>query len=135
MKRIHNSQFKTHNLIMLLSLLVVMTVAACAAVSQSPQEELATPPPTATPQPAQAEATPESGAANTITLMSHDSFDASPEVIAAFEQANNVKIEFLRSGDAGAALNQAILAKANPLADVFFGVDNTFFCRAIDGGI
>ena len=43
--------------------------------------------------------------------MSHDSFDASPEVIAIFEQANNVKIEFLRAGDAGAALNQAILAK------------------------
>jgi thiamine transport system substrate-binding protein len=67
--------------------------------------------------------------------MSHDSFDAGEEVITAFEEANNVKIEFLRSGDAGAALNQAILSKENPLADVFFGVDNTFLSRAVESGI
>jgi thiamine transport system substrate-binding protein len=119
-----------HNVIILLSLLGAIAITGCAATSQSAQAE-----PTVTPQPAQAEAAPESGEINTITLMSHDSFDASPEVIAAFEQANNVKIEFLRSGDAGAALNQAILSKTTPLADVFFGVDNTFFSRAIDAGI
>ncbi|MCB0153646.1 MAG: thiamine ABC transporter substrate-binding protein, partial [Anaerolineae bacterium] len=39
------------------------------------------------------------------------------------------------SGDAGAALNQAILSKNNPLADVFFGVDNTFLSRALNEGI
>ena len=71
----------------------------------------------------------------TITLMSHDSFNASEDVIAGFEKDNNVKIEFLKAGDAGAVLNQAILSKENPLADVFFGVDNTFFSRAIDAGI
>ena len=56
----------------------------------------------------------------TIILMSHDSFNASEDVIAAFETANNIKIEFLRAGDTGSALNQAILSKENPLADVFF---------------
>jgi len=39
------------------------------------------------------------------------------------------------SSDAGSALNQAILSKENPLADVFFGVDNSFFSRAIEAGI
>lgn len=124
-------------IIILSFLLSLSLVTACAAASQSGQAG----PPSATSQPAttepaQAESTsPPPAGTNTITLMSHDSFDASPEVIAAFEQANNVKIEFLRSGDAGAALNQAILSKANPLADVFFGVDNTFFSRAIEAGI
>jgi thiamine transport system substrate-binding protein len=70
-----------------------------------------------------------------IILMSHDSFNASEQIITAFEEANQVKIEFLRAGDAGAALNQAILSKENPLADVFFGIDNTFFSRAIEAGI
>ncbi len=70
-----------------------------------------------------------------ITLMSHDSFAASEEVIAEFETANNAKVELLLSGDAGAALNQAILSKNNPLADVFFGVDNTFMSRALEAGI
>jgi len=33
------------------------------------------------------------------------------------------------------ALNKAILSKNNPLADVFYGVDNTFLSRALDEGI
>jgi thiamine transport system substrate-binding protein len=139
-------QFIIHNLLFLLLLLTLIT-PACAPANQSTQMEPATVPATSPPalteaeippstsEPAQAEPADSPDGANTITLMSHDSFDATPEIIAAFEQANNVKIEFLRSGDAGAALNQAILSKANPLADVFFGVDNTFFSRAIDSGI
>ena len=67
--------------------------------------------------------------------MTHDSFAASASVIAAFEKANNVKVVFLKSGDAGAALNKAILTKDAPLADVFYGVDNTFLSRALDSGI
>ena len=74
-------------------------------------------------------------AEKTITLMTHDSFNIGKEVIATFEKENNVKVRFLKSGDAGAALVQAILSKDNPLADVFFGVDNTFFSRAIDADI
>ena len=71
----------------------------------------------------------------TLTVMTHDSFAASKDVIAAFEQANNVHLSFLKSGDAGAALNRAILSKDAPLADVFYGVDNTFLSRALDAGI
>jgi thiamine transport system substrate-binding protein len=71
----------------------------------------------------------------TLTVMTHDSFAASEPVIAAFEQANNVKVVFLKSGDAGAALNKAILTKDAPLADVFYGVDNTLLSRALDAGI
>jgi thiamine transport system substrate-binding protein len=67
--------------------------------------------------------------------MTHDSFTASDDVLKAFEQANNVKLNILKSGDAGAALNKAILAKGNPLADVFYGVDNTFISRALEAGI
>jgi thiamine transport system substrate-binding protein len=63
--------------------------------------------------------------------MTHDSFAASEAVITEFETANNVKLNFLKSGDAGAAVNKAILSKGNPLADVFFGVDNTFMGRAL----
>jgi thiamine transport system substrate-binding protein len=78
------------------------------------------------------------GAANdpvTITLVTHDSFAVSKPVLRAFEKANNVKVKVLAQGDAGAALNQAILTKSNPLGDVFFGVDNTFLTRALDAGI
>jgi len=71
----------------------------------------------------------------TITVLTHDSFAASKDVIKAFETANNAKVAFIQSGDAGAALNKAILTKDAPLADVFYGVDNTFLSRALDADI
>ncbi len=74
-------------------------------------------------------------AAETLTVMTHNSFSISKEVLAKFEQANNVKVRFLKSDDAGAALIQAILSRENPMADLFYGVDNTWFSRAINADI
>jgi len=70
-----------------------------------------------------------------LTLMSHDSFAVGKETLAAFEKEHGVTLTLLKSGDAGAAVNQAILSKKNPLADVFFGVDNTFMSRALKADI
>jgi thiamine transport system substrate-binding protein len=67
--------------------------------------------------------------------MTHDSFEVSEGVVQAFEEANNAKLVFLRSGDAGAVLNKAILTKQAPLADLLFGVDNTFLSRALEEDI
>jgi thiamine transport system substrate-binding protein len=67
--------------------------------------------------------------------MTHDSFQASKDVIAQFESQNNVKLNFIKSGDAGSLVNKAILSKNAPLADVMYGVDNTFLSRALDAGI
>jgi thiamine transport system substrate-binding protein len=70
-----------------------------------------------------------------LTVMTHDSFAVSEEVVQSFEQDNNVSVTFLASGDTGAALNKAILSKEAPLADVFYGVDNTFLSRALEANI
>ncbi len=78
---------------------------------------------------------PRPAAQQTLTVMTHDSFAARDSVIQAFEQANNVKVTFIKGGDAGAALNKAILSKSAPLADVFYGVDNTFLSRALSADI
>ncbi|WDP87869.1 MAG: thiamine ABC transporter substrate-binding protein [Desulfobacter sp.] len=67
-----------------------------------------------------------------VTLMTHDSFGMSKQVLADFETALGAKLRILKSGDAGEALNKAILSKNNPLADIFYGVDNTFLSRALD---
>jgi thiamine transport system substrate-binding protein len=67
----------------------------------------------------------------TLVLASHDSFAISEEVIAAFEAEHGVTVQVLTLGDAGAALNKIILSKDAPLADLFFGVDNTFLSRAL----
>jgi thiamine transport system substrate-binding protein len=70
-----------------------------------------------------------------LTVMTHDSFSISAEVLMEFERANNAKVQFVKAGDAGTMLNKAILAKGNPLADVLYGVDNTYLSRALQEGI
>ncbi len=70
-----------------------------------------------------------------LTVMTHDSFAVSDEVVQAFVDETGIEVQFLESGDTGTALNKAILSKDNPLADVFYGVDNTFLSRALEEGI
>ncbi|MGY3204327.1 thiamine ABC transporter substrate-binding protein [Streptomyces sp. TE5632] len=71
----------------------------------------------------------------TVTLVSHNSWAASKDVIAAFEKKSGYKVKILEDGDAGSAVNKAILTKDNPQGDVFFGVDNTLLSRALDNGL
>jgi thiamine transport system substrate-binding protein len=70
-----------------------------------------------------------------ISLLAHDSFLVSDEVMREFTTATGIEVEVLRGGDAGTMLNQAMLTAGNPLADVLFGVDNTFLSRAFDGDL
>ncbi|MEU6374751.1 thiamine ABC transporter substrate-binding protein [Streptomyces sp. NPDC046909] len=71
----------------------------------------------------------------TVTLVSHDSWAVSKGVLAAFEKESGYKVKVLEDGDAGQAVNKAILTKDNPQGDVFFGVDNTLLSRALDNGL
>jgi thiamine transport system substrate-binding protein len=116
-----------------------MLLTACGGSTSPTPAATAAPTQEATATSAGTTATSATAAPNgeqrTLTVMTHDSFNASDEVLKAFEQANNVKLNILKSGDAGAALNKAILAKDNPLADVFYGVDNTFLSRALEADI
>jgi thiamine transport system substrate-binding protein len=70
-----------------------------------------------------------------VTLLTHDSFRLSDSVLASFREQTGTELQVLREGDAGSMVNQAILTRDNPLADVLFGVDNTFLSRALDAGI
>ena len=78
---------------------------------------------------------PAGSSGTTITLMTHDSFNVSKSVIRQFTKQTGVKVNVLPSGDAKAAVNQAILTKSNPLGDVFFGVDNTLLSQALGEGL
>ncbi|MFD7996385.1 thiamine ABC transporter substrate-binding protein [Streptomyces mexicanus] len=71
----------------------------------------------------------------TVTVVSHDSWAASKSVIQDFEKKSGYTVKVLKDGDAGQAVNKAILTKDNPQGDVFFGVDNTLLSRALDNGL
>jgi len=81
-------------------------------------------------------ASPSGAAAGgTVTLVTHDSFALSEELITQFEADTGLTLEQVAPGDAGSLVNQLILTKDAPLGDVVFGIDNSFASRAIDEGI
>ena len=65
-----------------------------------------------------------------VRLAAHDSFVMSEELIAEFKEETGYELEILRLGDTGSLTNQLILTKNAPVADVAFGVDNTFLGKA-----
>lgn len=85
----------------------------------------------ATGLPSAAAPTSEAAEPQTLAVFTHDSFAVSEGLISEFEKANNVKLSFIKGGDTGSALNRMVLSKENPIADVFYGVDNTFLSRAL----
>lgn len=75
------------------------------------------------------------GELTTLTVMTHDSFSISQEVLEAFEQTSNIRVNFIKGGDTGATLNRLLLESLSggtPNVDVFFGLDNTFLSRALE---
>ncbi|MEM9519017.1 MAG: thiamine ABC transporter substrate-binding protein [Actinomycetota bacterium] len=71
----------------------------------------------------------------TVTLMTHDSFVVSDSVFEAFTAETGATVELLQVGDAGTMVSEAILTKDSPLADVMFGIDNTFLQRGLDADL
>lgn len=65
-----------------------------------------------------------------VRLATHDSFFISDEQIAQFESETGYELELIKLGDTGALTNQLVLTKNAPIADAFFGIDNTFLSVA-----
>lgn len=103
---------------------LLLALAACGDRTAAPPTAAAT-----------AEQTPAAGEVTELTVMTHDSFAVTEDLVRQFEAEHNAKLTFLQSGDTGSALNRAILSKNAPVADVFFGVDNTFLSRALEADL
>lgn len=72
-----------------------------------------------------------------LKLVAHESFAeaATPETFQAFTDRTGIEVEVLAAGDAGSMVTSAVLTSGNPIADVMYGVDDTFLSRALDGDI
>lgn len=75
--------------------------------------------------------TPGPGGDRTVTLLTHDAFAISESVFEVFEAETGIRVQVRTGADAGSVLAQVILTKDDPVADVVFGVDNTFLARAL----
>jgi thiamine transport system substrate-binding protein len=70
-----------------------------------------------------------------LRVITHDSFDLPAPLLAQFEREAGVKLQLVKGGDAGELLNRLILTRANPIADVVFGIDNALLPRAMQAGV
>jgi thiamine transport system substrate-binding protein len=70
-----------------------------------------------------------------VRLLTHGSFALSQTALDGFAASSGAPIDVIQAEDAGSAVNQAILTTDDPIADVLYGVDDTFLSRALDAGI
>ena len=70
-----------------------------------------------------------------VRLATHESFYISDEQIAEFEETTGYQLEVITLGDTGSLTNKLVLTKNAPIADVVYGIDNTFASVALDNGI
>lgn len=68
--------------------------------------------------------------ATELRLLTHASFAVPQPLLAQFEKEAGVTLRITKSGDAGEMLNKLILTRANPVADVVFGIDNVLAAKA-----
>jgi thiamine transport system substrate-binding protein len=71
----------------------------------------------------------------TITLVTHESFAVSDGILEAFTDETGITVNVLTQGDAGSLVSQSVLTAGKPVADVMYGIDNTFLCRGLDGDV
>jgi len=66
-----------------------------------------------------------------LRVLTHSSFDLPKPLLDAFEQSAGVKLTLIKAGDAGEMVNKLILTRAQPIADVVYGIDNALAGKAI----
>jgi len=68
-------------------------------------------------------------------MLTYTAYGVPKEAFSDFTKATGWNVAVINAGDAGEALNKAILTKDNPVADVMFGVDNALISRAASAGV
>ena len=121
-----NSAFKGWPLLPLAALLVVFSLlSACSGGGNSSNTDSSA---SAATSPA---AATSPGQPAILRLLTHDSFAVSDGTLAAFTDQTGIEVEVVRGQDTGTVVSQIILTQGNPVADVVFGVDNTFLGTAL----
>jgi thiamine transport system substrate-binding protein len=72
---------------------------------------------------------------NEVTVITHDSAVFTDEVIKEFKSQTGITIKQIKAGDAGELTNKLVLTKDAPIADVVYGIDNTFLDVALENDV
>jgi thiamine transport system substrate-binding protein len=105
-----------------LAVLCVVTLAACSSSGGSGTTSSAS-------------TSPAAAHIDKVVLATHDSWAAPKDLMKQFETSSNYKVSVQTNGDAGELTNKLVLTKDAPIADVVYGIDNTFATRALAAGV
>ena len=70
-----------------------------------------------------------------LTMVTYDSFFVSEGIFDSFEDETGISVTILPTADTGTMVSQAVLTAGDPVADVMWGIDNTFLCRGLEADI
>ena len=75
----------------------------------------------------------------TLTLYTYDSLSAEwgllPLILDQFEQDNSLEVEVVSFSDTGSMMNQLVLEKNNPQADLVMGLDNVNYLEVVENNL
>ena len=66
-----------------------------------------------------------------IDLVTYDAFLPPGGAFESFTAETGIQVNLLQSADTGTMVSQSVLTSGDPVADVMFGIDNTFLCRGL----
>src|SRR3954452_17544321 len=70
-----------------------------------------------------------------VVVATHDSWAMSKSVLRRFTRETGYTVKVEPNGDVGQLTNKLVLTKNSPIADLAYGIDNTFASRAVDEGL
>lgn len=70
-----------------------------------------------------------------LRVLTHSSFNVPKPLLQQFETDTGIHLRITKAGDAGEMLNKLILTRANPIADVVYGIDNALAPKALAAGV
>ena len=77
----------------------------------------------------------DSEASKQVVVATHDSWNMDKSVLEEFTDETGYTVKIQPSGDAGQLTNKLVLTKGSPIADMVYGIDNTFAGRAGEEGV
>jgi thiamine transport system substrate-binding protein len=77
----------------------------------------------------------EQTASKQVVVATHSSWSMPKSVLEEFTAETGYRVKIEPNGDAGELTNKLVLTKGSPIADMVYGIDNTFVSRAADEGI
>ncbi|GAB2555819.1 thiamine ABC transporter substrate-binding protein [Leucobacter ruminantium] len=77
---------------------------------------------------------PDEADSRKVTLVVHDAFP-NEEFAKAASAATGYDVEVITGGEGGELTNKLVLTRGAPIADAFYGVDNTYASRLIENDV